>query len=210
MSAEQIKGLFKAGILNSTSTMVWREGLSDWKPLAESGLLEEIETNTPVAADSSFTNPYLSTKTTRNAFETERAYVPLEYPGYGRLRYFLTLLILTFVFYAILIAAIFAMFSSKNGMGGGSAGVIVIIFLLMFGGSIYVGLQRLKNLGMSGWALLWSLVPIMNLWIGWRMLACPAGYEEHRQLDTAAKVITAIWIGFVVLSIIVNIFAVID
>jgi hypothetical protein len=62
---------------------------------------------------------------------------------------------------------------------------------------------------MSGWAMLWSLVPIMNLWIGWRMIACPAGYEDHRQLDTAAKVITGIWVGSVVLSIILNIFAVI-
>ena len=50
----------------------------------------------------------------------------------------------------------------------------------MFAACLFVAYQRVKNLGMSGWALLWTLVPFMNVWIGWRMIACPAGYEDHR------------------------------
>ena len=84
---------------------------------------------------------------------------------------------------------------------------MVVIVLLLIGGSVSIALQRLKNLGMSGWAMLWTLVPFMNLWIGWRMIACPAGYEDHRSLDTPAKVITGLWIGMVVLSFAMNIIA---
>lgn len=130
--------------------------------------------------------------------------MPVEYPGYGRLRYFLSLTVAMVIFYVILFALIFAVFGT-NGSSGGIATGMILIFLLMFGAFVYIALQRLKNLGMSGWAFLWTFVPIMNLWIGWRLIACPPGYEGHRTLDTAAKVITGLWIGMMVLSFALNI-----
>jgi hypothetical protein len=206
VTSQQIVALVKAGTLDPATTHVWREGLPDWKTLGESGILAETGAVTPAAANPAFNNPYAVTERTRNALDDTRYSAPLEYPGYGRLRYFLSIFVTMIVFYAILIAVVFAMFSSKAGGGAAIIGMVVIV-LLMVAGSIYIALQRLKNLGMSGWAMLWTLVPFMNLWIGWRMLACPAGYEEHRTLDTAAKVITGIWIGLVALSVVVNIIA---
>jgi len=41
----------------------------------------------------------------------------------------------------------------------------------------------------------------MNIWIGWRMMACPEGYEDHRTLDTPGKVLSGIWIALMVLAI---------
>lgn len=203
VTPQQIMALVKAGTLDPATAHVWREGLPDWKILGESGILAEMAASAPAAAIPAFANPYVVTERTRNSLDERRYDAPVEYPGYGRLRYFLSIFVTMIVFYAILLAVVFAMFSSK-GVGGAVIGMVVIV-LLMVGGSIYIGLQRLKNLGMSGWAMLWTLVPFMNLWIGWRMLACPAGYEDHRTLDTPAKVITGIWIGSVVLSVVMNI-----
>jgi uncharacterized membrane protein YhaH (DUF805 family) len=207
VSAQQIGALAKSGALDPASTLVWRDGLADWKTLAESGILAETAAMSPIAANPVSENPYLVTERTRNTLGESSYSAPVEYPGYGRLRYFLSIMVVTVVFYAILFAVVFAMFRS-SGSGGTVVGVVLLIALLMLVVTIYIGLQRLKNLGMSGWAILWTLVPIMNLWIGWRMVACPAGYEHHRTMDTPAKVITGLWVGMIVLSVAANILAV--
>lgn len=204
LTAQQITALAKAGSLDPTSTLVWHEGLPDWKTLAESGLLSLPGAVAPVSRNPVSENPYLVTERTRATLEEPRRDMPVEYPGYGRLRYFLSLTVAMVIFYVILFALIFAVFGT-NGSSGGIATGMILIFLLMFGAFVYIALQRLKNLGMSGWAFLWTFVPIMNLWIGWRLIACPPGYEGHRTLDTAAKVITGLWIGMMVLSFALNI-----
>jgi len=206
VTPQQIGALVKAGAIDPATALVWREGLTDWKSLAESGLLAETGAIAPAPAVPAFNNPYHVTERTRNALDQPRQAAVPEYPGYNRLRYFLSILVLMVVFYAILGAIMFTMISSKSsGVVVGLA--MVVIVLLMMGGSIYIGVQRLLNLGMSGWAILWTLVPFMNIWIGWRMIACPAGYEHHRTMDTPAKVITGLWIGMIVLSFVVNILA---
>lgn len=206
VTEQQIIALVSAGALDPASALVWREGLSDWKFLAESGILPATGAVGPVTAMTTAENPYLVTERTRNSLSETPREVNAEYPGYGRLRYFLSTIVITVVFYGILFALVFASLSG-NGSGGGSAAGMLLIVLLMIVSSVYIGLQRLKNLGMSGWAILWALVPFMNIWIAWRMMACPAGYEDHRTMDTAAKVITGLWVGLLVLSIGGNIIA---
>ncbi len=200
VTPEQINALAKAGQLDPATTHVWREGMADWKTLADSGLLSDAAALAPVAK-----NPYLASE--QIAQGTGR---PVHYPGYGRLRYFLTYLAITVVFYAILFVVMFAAFSGGVGEGMGAAAVIVIFIagLVMMVVSFFAAYQRVKNLGMSGWALLWTLVPFVNFWIGWRMIACPPGYEDHRTLDTAGKVISGIMVGFVGLAVVANIVAV--
>lgn len=202
LTSQQIGALVKSGSLDPTTALVWREGLTDWKTLGESGLLAEIGTITPPVASPAIGNPYHVSERTRNSVAQSRPDAPLEHPGYGRLRYFLSLFVTTIIFYAILFAVMFAMFSNISASGARAGVAMGILVLLVIFTSIYFGIQRLKNLGMSGWAMLWSLVPIMNIWITWRMVACPAGYEHHRELDTAAKVITGIWLGMFALSIV--------
>lgn len=212
ITLQQIQALAKAGQLDPTTTHVWREGMVDWKTLADSGLLVGASLPAPGIAPPAMQttvarNPYLASE--QIAQGTGR---PMQYPGYGRLRYFLTNLAITVVFYAVVFAVAFASLSSSGGAGGGDMGmpnpvVILLFILLVVVVSFYVIYQRVKNLGMSGWALLWTLVPFMNLWIGWRMFACPAGYENHRTLDTSAKVISGILIGLFGLMIVANILA---
>jgi uncharacterized membrane protein YhaH (DUF805 family) len=205
LTAQQIGALVKAGSLDPATALVWREGLSDWKTLGESGLLAEIGTIAPAVASPAINNPYHVSERTRNAVAQNRPDAPIEHAGYGRLRYFLSLFVTTIVFYGILFAILFARFSSDVGPGAGLVIAMVLIFLSLIGSSLYFGVQRLRNLGMSGWAMLWSPVPFMNVWIAWRMIACPAGYEHHRALDTAGKVITGLWLGMVGLAVVANI-----
>jgi uncharacterized membrane protein YhaH (DUF805 family) len=48
---------------------------------------------------------------------------------------------------------------------------------------VYFSLKRLVNLGMSRWWCLAVFAPILNLWVGYRCFACPAGYAYHKKLD---------------------------
>jgi uncharacterized membrane protein YhaH (DUF805 family) len=214
VTPELIKGLANAGQLDPATTLVWHEGMADWKTLAESGLLATGGLPTPTlptprAMDPVTVSPYLASE--QIAQGTGR---PVHHPGYGRLRYFLTNLVVTVVFYAVMMIVIFAALASGGGGGSNGAGAAVGIgifvgALIMMAISFLVAYQRVKNLGMSGWALLWTLVPFVNIWIGWRMIACPAGYEDHRTLDTAGKVTTGIMAGFIGLVVVANILAVV-
>ena len=53
---------------------------------------------------------------------------------------------------------------------------------------LYLILGRLANVGMSRWWALALVIPILNLWVGFRCLFCPAGYAYHRKLDRAGLV----------------------
>jgi len=76
-------------------------------------------------------------------------------------------------------------------------GALLVMAVLV----IYVGVQRLANAGMSRWWYLGNLVPILNLWIGYRMFACPAGYAHHKKLDSAGIVLAILYWGLIGLTV---------
>ncbi len=61
--------------------------------------------------------------------------------------------------------------------------------------------QRLRNIGMSGWWSLLILVPIANLFITVPCLVYPEGYHHTKKLDTAGRVIVVIMIVFFIISL---------
>ena len=213
VTAPQLQALVRSGALDPAQILVWKEGMTEWSSLQDAGLMpatNPLMTPTPMVATappaSLATNPYLLSERGQLSLGRDNdAYVP-RYEGYGRLRYFLTTMVMTLVFYGILFGAMFLIYKATESFGAG----IAVLFLLGIGfmiASLYVGAQRTKNLGMSGWAVLWSFVPFMNIWIGWRMMACPEGYEDHRTLDVPGKVLTGLWIALMVLAIGSSLFA---
>ena len=66
---------------------------------------------------------------------------------------------------------------------------------------IYYGLQRLANLGMSRWWYLGHFVPLLNLWIGYRCFACPAGYAYHKRMDGAGVALAIVYWLLLVLAL---------
>ncbi len=230
-TAVQVAEMLSNGELRTSEALARREHETNWRKLAVSGVLAEAsmagvkrpdglptpsivipkapppavagEPDSPLApAAAAPVDPYRAPA----KLEIGPAFEPDEtlYPGIGRLAYFLLQMGMTFVFYFLLFIGI------KTVGGAGLEGVALVGMvagILVAIAGLYLGVKRVQNLGMSGWAVLWSLVPIMNIWIGWRMYACPPGYEYHRQLDLAGKILTGLLIGLFVLSIVLNIAA---
>jgi uncharacterized membrane protein YhaH (DUF805 family) len=203
VTAGQIVALVNTSTLDPATTQVWREGLAEWIPLQGSPVFDEARSlPSPVLApvkSAGPASPYAVSPGALAASRASRPDMPLEYPGIGRLGYFVATIGFTIVFYLLLFVILFAALSADSGASMGIG--MVLIVLLFVAATLFIGVKRISNLGMSGWAILWSFVPFMNLWIHWRMMACPAGYEDHRTLDTAGKVISGLWIGLLVLAI---------
>ena len=82
---------------------------------------------------------------------------------------------------------------------GESGGLFLMAALV--GASVWLVVMRLKNTGWSGWWVLGMFVPILNIYVGLRALAFPEGYSENKTLDTPAKILIGLFIGFMVLGI---------
>lgn len=112
-----------------------------------------------------------------------------DYPGMGRLGYF----IVSVLMFCLCVGAIFYVVwqedaSATNpeqmelfGMSQERFELVAqaVVFILFF----IPAYSRLRNLSMSGWNYLWNLVPIGNIWLGYRLFACPPGYGEHKKMD---------------------------
>jgi len=84
----------------------------------------------------------------------------------------------------------------------GATGVVLITTIFGLVVTIVLAVQRLKNLGYSGWWTIGLIVPILNILVGLRCLAAPEGYADHKTLDTAGKIIIGLIIGLFVLVVV--------
>ena len=82
----------------------------------------------------------------------------------------------------------------------GESGSLFLMAALV-AATAWIVVMRLKNTGWSGWWALGMLVPLLNIYVGLRAIAFPEGYSDHKTLDTPAKVIIGIFVGFFVLGI---------
>lgn len=183
------------GELNPRLDMVWTHGMDDWKPSGEiDGLFEKR--STPAAAEplAPAADPY---KPPQQDTAAESLGREGEWPG-ARRRMFL---IMTIIF------PILWNFGFTRGAGflGQQLGPEIMTFVALAAMivpiivGIYFGLQRLANLGMSRWWYLGHFVPFLNLWVGYRSLACPAGYAYHKKLDRIGWVLAILyWLGVLV------------
>jgi GYF domain 2 len=74
--------------------------------------------------------------------------------------------------------------------------------LILIAVGIIFTLMRLTNLSMSRWWYLASFVPILNLWLGYRCFACPAGYAEHGKMDRAGIVLAFLyWLILIIIVV---------
>lgn len=111
------------------------------------------------------------------------------YGGIRRLGYF---------FGMIGVAIINAVFSAAQGEPGITFNGAIVTLVLSF----VLVVNRLHNIGMSGWWSLLILVPIANLFITVRCAMCPEGYQDTKKLDTAGTIIAMIFIGLLVLAVV--------
>lgn len=159
--------------LDPLTDLVWTHGMNDWKP---AGAIEGLFEKRFAVGERS--NPYLE--------PTSEAVSPSmiaagEWPG-ARRRSFLFMTIVFPMIWYFLVGVSSGMLTQYVGleiMGAIGIASAVLPWLV----AIYFGITRLMNLGMSRWWYLANFVPLLNIWLGYRCFACPAGYAYHKKLD---------------------------
>lgn len=177
------------GVIHPRTDMVWTVGMESWKPAGEiEGLFERRVAEVPAQVAMADTpNPHTSGSAD---LESNLMSQQQEWPGFGRAIYFIGSMVLGFASGAIppLIAPY------AKGYEAFLLAVPILVFVL----AIWLGLQRLSNVGMSRWWYLGNLVPLLNFWVLYRMSVCPAGYAYHRKLDGAGIFLAILyWLGMV-------------
>jgi uncharacterized membrane protein YhaH (DUF805 family) len=140
-------------------------------------------------------NPYQSPLTDAVGLPVDE---PLrEYGGIGRLAY------VGYSFLAGIVVNVLGMVAGAIGAGNELLGpaVFAIGLIAAVGLTIFITVQRLKNMGYSGWWSVLIFVPLANLLVGLRCLICPAGYADTGRLDRAGKILTWIVVAFFLLTV---------
>jgi len=162
------------GLIHPRSDMVWTVGMETWKPAGEiEGLFERRDTEVSTQPTMAET-PDLHQSGSADA-DASAKYQNVEWPGIGRGLYFLGSIVLGFA--SGVVPPLVAPFAK------GYEQFLIAIPILVFVLTIGLGLKRLINVGMSRWWYLGNFVPMLNLWVSYRMAVCPPGYAYHRKLD---------------------------
>jgi uncharacterized membrane protein YhaH (DUF805 family) len=175
-------------------SLIWSEGMSEWASAQDIGLVyappaEGFHTkeNTP---PENLTTPSIpkefhpaesaaQDEPDTSAPEEDKA----EHGGVGRGAYFgLTILLLI----------ISGMLGASGALGEYGSLLLVIPGLILGG-------MRYRNIGYSPWVILLAFIPLVNLIVGYQCLALPPGYAQTKQSDTAMKVVSGIYILFIVM-----------
>lgn len=196
--------------LHPRYTQCWTKGMDHWKPAGEIEGLCKIDAPPPQLPNTTRQEPPRQLAK-RSESELECELRNANWPGFSR-RYFIfgTWLL------PLLIGAAMAALAWYLSDGQDPAELTVLPWLLAITVTLVVvvviaiWLGRLSNLGMSRWWFLGSFVPLLNIWVGFRALCCPAGYEYHRKMDGLGVFLAILYWGFIalwVLSVVVSIIA---
>ncbi|MFN0129262.1 MAG: hypothetical protein ACKV19_21545 [Verrucomicrobiales bacterium] len=98
---------------------------------------------------------------------------------------------------AVLQNVLVMVFTAQLDSVGVLWGIIIASSLLSLAPVYY----RLKNIGMNPWWCLGALVPILNIFVGFRCLLCQEGYVETRKLDRAGRIMVWIILALMVLVV---------
>lgn len=186
-----LKAKADEGLLRPRHDLVWREGLPEWCPVGEiEGLFERkiVPVVAPLAPP-----PYSPVASQEVDFYTG-------WPGAARLPYLLAVVLLPLLwsFLSPLLMSLLGGFQDPAALALGARWVPVLLGII----SVWYGLQRFANLGMSRWWFLGNFVPGLNLWLGYRSFACPAGYAIHKKMDGIGIVLAIVYWLVVLLALV--------
>jgi hypothetical protein len=168
-------------VLDPRLDMVWKEGMDGWK---QAGLLDGlferriVLAETPDKRGGKILRMVAALPTYLTAALASKH---MSWPGVGRRPLWLGLLLFPLLWSKLLwwshptmVATFGELLMSILLPIAAFAPVAVLIYLVF---------MRLVNVGMSRlWALM-LVVPVLNLWVGYRCLVCPSGYAYHRKMD---------------------------
>lgn len=185
------------GELHPRQDLVWKQGMAEWKPAGEiGGLFERVAQPPPPPVEvrpaaPGEVNPYGIGHVDSGDEIMARQ---MDWPGTGRAGYF----------FGVLATALAAGFIQAY-LTPHAAGYEKILAAIPWIGRLLilaVAAKRFVNLGMSRWWMLGTIVPFLNLWLGYRLFACPPGYGWHRKMDGLGIFLAVIYWLFVAVGII--------
>ncbi|MCP1509148.1 uncharacterized membrane protein YhaH (DUF805 family) [Pseudomonas marginalis] len=194
--------------------------------LKNAGVDARIETEQPVAFSLDETHETESSaRPAASPYAPPRAAVGDDLPEYaelkvftihgriGRLRYLAWTLVLTV---AMLVASgILATAGFAVATASPTAGIILgsllgfALFVAIVWVSVQIGVQRLHDLGWSGWLYLLNLVPLVNSIFPLLLLVLPGNTGANQygapppRNSTAVKVLASLWLAFIPLMLII-------
>lgn len=186
--------LAKSGKLDPRNDMVWTTTLSDWEPAGEVEGLFERRSVKKDEASLDGTSAFAATGT------FDGSPIPkAHFPGTGRIGCLMgTLVVPVVLMVGWQFAVPFLQPHVPANLGGYLPMVIFPVVGLLWLATV---VKRFRNVGMSGWWLFGLLVPILNLWLGYRLLACPAGYSGRRKLDAPGMLVAFLYWGSLIAGI---------
>jgi hypothetical protein len=190
VSFKDLRTMAASGVLDPRRDMVWKKGMPEWK---QAGLLDGLfERNLikeeVVAAPPPRTAPV---KPLRSSSLLEKlTSKKLHWPGMGRRFLVPGILLFPLLWNQLLIFAnpflgawLGAQMTSVIHPSLAIVPPVVLAFMI---------LNRLDNVGMNRWWSLAIMIPLLNLWVAFLCLFCPAGYAYHRKMDRAGLIMIAV------------------
>ncbi len=198
---EELKAKAEAHELHPRFDLIWKEGMEDWMVAGE---VEGLFVKKSEAETIGLGGGEKSAKEAFNEFEYDKgdSEAEEEWPGVSRGGYFFFIYLFPIIW---LIGLGFGFNMAKDMVEGDIAEMLPLAFaclgLLPFLTGIFAILQRFQNLGMSRLWFFGLLVPILNLWLGYRLFACPPGYTVRKRLGALGWILAIFYwlplVGFI-------------
>lgn len=196
VTMDDLKFEAERGELNPRLDMVWKNGMEDWIPAGE---VEGLFNRKEVAKAAEATQQTAFTEYKPEISEEEKKLIRGEWTGVGRGTYFFVCYILPFLWGAGL------GFGMKFLEGKVNPGILAISGLVLSLAPLYFfftsTLKRFQNLSMRRVWFFGLLVPLLNLWVWFRIFACPPGYAYHKKLDALGWLLAVIHWGAVLVVV---------
>ncbi len=179
-SLDELKAKTSAAEIDPRLDKVWSEGMDDWIPAGElSGLFQRNEGSAPahpIPPTSSRPHPPQSTQPS-----TEVPAEAIQPGGTNRQGYFFVMLIFPALWWVT--TTFLANYIVGEIEPELLRKIVAASFIIPFLIAITATFSRLRNLHMSRLWFLGLFVPLLNLWLGYRLFACPQGYAIHDEQD---------------------------
>lgn len=207
---EELKAKVELHEINPRLDMAWQEGMEDWIPAGEVDGLFKKHTKAE-ATDKKETAKSTTTASTLDEFEYEdepsNDYKEQEWEGMSRGGFFF----FYFIFPALWwVGGFYAITKLAGVIGDGLLPIaMACVGFLPFFILIIVILKRFQNLAMSRLWFFGLFVPLLQIWLTYRLFACPPGYAEHKRLGVLGWILAVLFwlpiVGVIVLGGIVAI-----
>gem|GEM_PF-781854 len=194
-----LQGMARAGEFNASRDMAWMPEYAEWLRIRE---IPELAKLIPIAQPDSAATPMRVVGDSAEEIALDEPEEPFgdmikarQDRGIGRIAFFILALVM------IPGLAFGGHFAATRILADVNIANITALVILGLG-YILATLGRLKNLAMSGAWILALAVPLLDLWVIYRLTVCPPGYAEHKRLGAGGVFLACFfWLPLAALAV---------